>query len=74
MDPCVSVKEECGGPGGGGGPLPFDDFKEEDLKGDLGDFGNGDYHSDHKNGGGKGLARPTYVETKIVQIELEKIR
>ena len=56
MDPCVSVKEECGGPGGGGGPLPFDDFKEEDLKGDLGDFGNGDYHSHHENGGGKGLA------------------
>ena len=66
MDPCVSVKEECGGPGGGGGPLPFDDFKEEDLKGDLGDFGNGDYHSDHKN--------RRYVANKIAQLELEKIR
>ena len=40
------MKDECGG---AGGALPFDDFKEEDLKGDLGDFGNGDYKSDHKN-------------------------
>merc|ERR1719195_108149 len=32
------VKEECGA--GGGAGLPFEDFKEEDLKGDLGDFGN----------------------------------
>ena len=37
------MKEECGA--GGGAGLPFEDFKEEDLKGDLGDFGNGDYHS-----------------------------
>ena len=45
--PSVSVKEECGGPGGA---LPFDDFKEEDLKGDLGDFGNGDYYLHHGDG------------------------
>ena len=38
------MKDECGGPGGA---LPFDDFKEEDLKGDLGDFGNGDYYKHH---------------------------
>ena len=41
------MKEECGGPGGA---LPFDDFKEEDLKGDLGDFGNGDYYLHHGDG------------------------